>query len=206
MARRTVRSATIIIWGLLLAVACQARVAATPNLGTGPLGNPDAYLQRGDEYAAAQAYALAVADYSQALKLRPAWAEAYNNRGYSYWWNGQVDAALADYNQALALRPNYAFAYNNRGVLYMAGGQTALAIADFTRAIELQPDFPQAYRNRGNAYLRLGQFGPARADLSRVGADPAPWLLAFCGGLGLIAAAAVLALRRRRGPRLPPIV
>src|SRR5258706_13718661 len=45
-------------------VACQARTSAAPALGAGPLDSAGAYVERGDKYAAAQAYARALADYS----------------------------------------------------------------------------------------------------------------------------------------------
>ena len=184
-------------------VACQARANTVPALGSGPLGSAEAYLERGDGYAAAQAYSQAIADYSEALRQRPNWAEAYNNRGYSEWWHGQSEAALADYNQALALRPAYAYAYNNRGVVSMATGQTAQSIVDVTRALKLQPDFPQAYRIRGNAFLRLGQFGPALSDFRRAGGGPAPWLLALGGVLAGLALLAALIAVRWRWTRVP---
>jgi tetratricopeptide (TPR) repeat protein len=203
MRRSLFCSLAVLVLGAGVMVACQARSSAAPHLGSGPLDNAEAYLRRGDEYAAAQDYPRAIADYSEALRLRPDWPEAYNNRGYSYWWHGQGDEALADYNRALALRPQYAYAYNNRGVVYMAGGQPVLAVADFTHAIELQPDFPQAYRNRANVELRLGQLGLALADFRRAGVDPMPLLLVVCGvSLALALAGAFGAIRWLRG-RVP---
>ena len=182
--------------------ACQGRPNATPALGAEPLDSAENYLRRGDEYSGAQAYGQAIADYSEALRLQPDWAEAYNNRGYALFWNGQGDKALADYNRALALRPLYPYACNNRGVAYMAGGEPALAIADFTRAIELQPLFPQAYRNRGNAYLRQGQLGPALEDFRRAGQDPLPLLIAICAvPAALVLAASFATIRWLRGRR-----
>ena len=92
------------------------------------------------------------------LKLKPDYAEAYNNRGYSYYYGSKanLDEAIADYSKAIELRPDYAYAYNNRGAAYLANGFPDKAISDLNRALQLKPGFPQAHSNRGNAYLRTG--------------------------------------------------
>ena len=48
------------------------------SIATGPLNSAEAYLMRGDEYADIKDYAQAVADYTQAIQLKPDYAEAYN--------------------------------------------------------------------------------------------------------------------------------
>ena len=60
----------------------------------GPLADAVAYLARGDGYADNRDYERAIADYDEALRLRPDWAEAYNNRGYAYYWKGDATPRL----------------------------------------------------------------------------------------------------------------
>ena len=69
----------------------QPQVTAPPAIATGVLSTAEAYLRRGDQYAAAQDYDRAISDYTQAIKLNPDYAEAYNNRGYAEYWNGKVE-------------------------------------------------------------------------------------------------------------------
>ena len=53
---------------------------------------------------------------SNAVRLQPYDAIAYNNRGIAYADLGDYQSAIEDYNQAIRLKPDYADAYNNRGL------------------------------------------------------------------------------------------
>jgi len=165
---------------------------------TGPLPDAEAYLQRGEAAAGAHRYDQAIADYDMAIRLRPDYAEAYNDRGHAYHWKGgNGDRARADFTRAIELRPNYPTAYNNRGVVAMAGGDAARSIPDFDRALELNPAFRNAYVNRGNARLRLGRVGPALDDFHRAGMYPER-TVAILGGLVLLTVAGIVVARRTR--------
>lgn len=106
----------------------------------------------------------AIAAYSEAIRRRPAFAEAYYERGLTHVQMGDLDAAIADYTDAIRLRPEYRQAYNNRGVAYAQREDYDKAIEDCTRAIELDPDDDLAYRNRGLAYHDTGQIDKAVED------------------------------------------
>src|SRR5262245_47640354 len=81
----------------------------------------EVHLKRGEALAGEHRYDEAIAEYNMAIRLRPDYAEAYNDRGHSYHWKGgNGDRAIADFTRAIELRPNYPTAYNNRGVCYMA--------------------------------------------------------------------------------------
>ena len=101
---------------------------------------------------------------SEAIRLDPNYASAYNNRGNAYGDLKQFDRAIADYDQAIRLDPNVADAYNNRGYAYRDLKQFYRAIADYDQAIRLDPNFALAYNNRGNAYNDLNQFDCAIED------------------------------------------
>ena len=109
-------------------------------------------------------YKGAIADYDSAIRLKPDYADAYNNRGVAKDDLGQHFAAIADYDSAIRLKPDYANAYNNRGVAKGNLGQHFAAIADYDTAIRLKPDDATAYYNRGNAKDDLGQHFAAIAD------------------------------------------
>ena len=50
---------------------------------------------------------LAIADYTQALRINHDYAEAYYNRGSAYHRIGQDDLAIADFTEALRINPDY---------------------------------------------------------------------------------------------------
>ena len=109
----------------------------------------------------------AIANYDQALKLKPDYADAYYNRGNAYADKAEYDRAIADYDQALKLKPDLDMAYNNRGSAYYYKGEYDHAIADFDQALKLKPDSAKAYNNRGNTYRKKGEYDRAIADCDK---------------------------------------
>ena len=192
--RRVIDTLAILLWvAALRAVGAQSGGAATTRSF-----DADAYLKRGEAAAGAHGYDDAIADYSEAIRLRPDYAEAYNDRGHAYHRKGgNGDRALADFTRAIELRPEYPTAYNNRGVVYMAGGHAARAIPEFDRALELNPNFRNAYVNRANARLRLLHIGAALDDFHRAGMYPER-TAAMLGAAILLVVAGVVVVRRAR--------
>lgn len=193
MIRTSRPGATVLVWVVTLRV-----VTAQPaSVATEPLADAEAYLKRGEAFADAHKYDEAIADYNMAIRLRPDYAEAYNDRGHAYHWKGgNADRAIADFTRAIELRPNYPTAYNNRGVVYMAGGDAAKGIPDFDRALELNPNFRNAYVNRGNARLRLLRVGAALDDFHRAGMYPER-VVAMLGAVLLAVVGIFVAVARR---------
>jgi tetratricopeptide (TPR) repeat protein len=110
--------------------------------------------------------AAALADFEQALQLRPSYPEALNNRGSIRQGQGNLDEALADFEAALRLEPDYLEALNNRGTARQALGDLAGALADFDQVLAVLPAACAAviYHNRGAARQALGDLAGARAD------------------------------------------
>ena len=74
---------------------------------------------------------------TEAIRLKPDDAEAYNNRGNAKFDLGDKQGAIADYNQAIRLKPDYALAYFNRGVAKYELGDRQGALNDFRQAAPL---------------------------------------------------------------------
>ncbi len=109
-------------------------------------------------------YEKSIAHYTEALKLKPDYVEAYNNRGNVYASIGEEDKAISDFSTAINLKPDAAEVYNNRGTIYVGIGRYDQAVSDFARAVELKPNLALASYNRGVAYLKKGDFDTAIAD------------------------------------------
>ncbi len=107
------------------------------------------YNYRGYAYNEKGEYDLAIADYTESIKLKPS-ASAYSNRGSAYNWKGDYDSAIKDCTESIKLKPNDS-AYSNRGCAYTGKGDYDSAIKDYTESIKLKPNAP-AYSNRGSAY------------------------------------------------------
>ena len=109
-------------------------------------------------------YDRAIADYTEAIRLDPKHAAAFNNRGLAWTAKGEHDRAIADYTEAIRLDPKHAAAFYNRGNAWSAKGEYDRAIADYTEAIRLDPNYATAFNNRGNAWAAKGEYDRAIAD------------------------------------------
>ena len=116
-----------------------------------------AYYDKGDDDRA-------IAEYIEAIRLDPKFAQAYSSRGLAYDHKGDLGHADPDYNEAIRLDPKYAQAYFNRGNAYYQKGDDDRAIADYNEAIRLTPKYAYAYNNRGTAYDHKGDADRAIAD------------------------------------------
>ena len=81
----------------------------------------------------------AIADYDQAIKLKPDDSDAYVNRGNARAKLGDNKGAIADYDQAIKLKSDYANAYYGRGNARSNLGDNKGATADYQKAVELYP-------------------------------------------------------------------
>jgi Tfp pilus assembly protein PilF len=63
----------------------------------------DAWAFRGHVWGAKGDFARAIADYDQALKLRPRWSDVYVNRGIARLMQGKLAEAEADFARCRAL-------------------------------------------------------------------------------------------------------
>lgn len=113
--------------------------------------------------------------YTEAIRLKPDYADAFNNRGFARYAKGDLDAALKDYNDAIRLNPDFALAFLNRGNVRYNKGDWDAALKDYNEAIRLKPDFADAFYNRSLARKALGDADGARKDAdeaTRLGYKP----------------------------------
>ena len=109
----------------------------------------------------------AIAEYSKAIRLDPANAEAYRGRGRERDLKDDYDAAIADFGQALRIDPRSASAYAGRGHAYLHGRRDYDgAVADYSEAIRLDPKNARWRGERAGAYFQKRDFDAAIADYS----------------------------------------
>ncbi len=122
------------------------------------------YVKNGDRKLLVDDYRGALADYSNAIKLRPEFADAYFNRGRAKHGLGDYKGAIDDYSKAVELEPAHAKHYCFRGGIKSEYKDYHGAIGDFTKTVELDPNYAMAYFNRAIAFLGIGQKIEAVAD------------------------------------------
>jgi tetratricopeptide (TPR) repeat protein len=123
-----------------------------------------AYQRRGNARVDAGAGAQAVADFNEAIRLRPNEPAAYSDRARAKLSVQDISGAIADYSEALRLAPATASSYVGRGHAHFLKGDTTPAIADFTEALRLSPTSPSILNRRGLAYRRSGDLARAIDD------------------------------------------
>ena len=169
------RTATAVVaTGILLACAVAARVQvhywqSSMTLWKHALDvttdNYAAHTYYGNALAARGDVSGAIAEYTEAIRIRPDYAEAHNNLGPALANQGKVDDAIQQFVEAIRLRPNYADAYSNLGVALASQGKFDAAIARYSEALRLDPDHARARGNLGLALLAQGRTSDAEREL-----------------------------------------
>jgi lipoprotein NlpI len=117
--------------------------------------------------------------YTEAIRIKPDYAEAYYNRGIARKAKGDLDGAIKDYTEAIRIKPDHASAYINRGSARREKGDLDGAIKDYTEAIRIKPDFADAYNNRGIARKAKGDLDGAIKDYTEAIRIKSDYALAY---------------------------
>ena len=99
-------------------------------------------------------YDASIDDYTEAIRLCPDFADAYNSRadakllfGKSETTSGNgeteyyLNQAIIDSNTSIKLDPNNALFYHTRGQIKYALGDSCAAIDDYEKALEIDPNY-----------------------------------------------------------------
>jgi len=112
--------------------AAQLEAHYAPNLGS-------ALQQRATVYVGQKKFQEAIADYSEALKIKSDAPDIYERRAYAEMQLKDYDKALSDYNQAIKLSPEEAKYYQVRALIYQNKGNFKAALADTEKTLKLDP-------------------------------------------------------------------
>jgi tetratricopeptide (TPR) repeat protein len=133
--------------------------------------NFDRYYYRGWANSKLKNYAMAIADLTLAIGLKPDDSSSYFERGYAYMVSKDNARALPDFTKVMTLDPTNVEAYYNRGTIYYRTKEYAKSIADLDKYIALnQADkalMADGYENRGLAQLYSGNADRAVEDFTK---------------------------------------
>ena len=78
-------------------------------------------------------------DFERAVKLKPDYAEAFNNLGVVYYQQGEYRKAISRYKSAISIRDSASF-HSNLGSVYFAQKKLPMAMNEYLLALQLDPD------------------------------------------------------------------
>jgi len=109
----------------------------------------------------------AIAQFQQALDIRPDYAETHNDLGLALAQKGLVAEAIAQYQKALEIRSDLMEAHVNLGNALAQQGQWDEAIAHYEWGLGGQPGNGKIYSNIGHALFQQGKLDEAINYLQR---------------------------------------
>lgn len=104
---------------------------------------PAAHFNLGTALTVAGDLDAAMAEYRQALSLRPDYPQALNNLGSLLVRQGRAAEGLSQFQQAIRSDPANADAHYNLGLVLLEQGRTAEGVAHLKQTTVLSPDSPK---------------------------------------------------------------
>ncbi len=124
-----------------------------------------------------------IAEFREALRIRPHDFEATCDLGAALDLRGETDAAIAYLREARKLRTNDVRVHLNLGAALVHKGQADEAVALYREALPLQPDSPDLHFNLGVALLHQRKVDEAIGELTRA-VELRPWYTEAYATLG----------------------
>lgn len=129
----------------------------------------DFYYRRGCENSNLNKFSEAIEDFTKAISIDPAFANAYSYRGFAKNKTNRYTEAIDDYTKGFELNMNempYYF-YTLRGSAYKSLENYSAAVEDYSKSIELNPQYVAAYNGRGLSNQYLMNYAAAIEDFSK---------------------------------------
>jgi tetratricopeptide (TPR) repeat protein len=102
----------------------------------------EAYLARGNVWAALGEFETAIDDFSQAIKIDNNFLEAYFARGKAYGAIGEFKKAERDFKWIVDHDPNFSPVYRERAMAFLAVNNTERAISELGKYLMHDPNAP----------------------------------------------------------------
>lgn len=127
-----------------------------------------AYYNHGVYLVGKKQFAVAVMNFTEAIRKDSLFLQAYENRGVARYYLNDPAGAIADYDKALKINPNDYSTYGRRGWAKYQLQQYSESISDFDIAIEGKRDNAGYYVIRGQAKFKIQDYEGAIQDFNMV--------------------------------------
>ncbi|HZR17572.1 MAG TPA: tetratricopeptide repeat protein [Verrucomicrobiae bacterium] len=99
----------------------------------------------------------AQANFQEAIRLAPLWADPHNNLGNTLRYAGKLEDALREYRIAVRLKPNLPSAHFNLGRVLAELRRFDEALSEFDEAARLDPNYPWPHFQIATILLEQGR-------------------------------------------------
>ncbi|MBS2007061.1 MAG: protein kinase [Cyanobacteria bacterium SZAS TMP-1] len=126
--------------------------------------NPDdfkAYFYRGKHFCQTREYTKAIADFTDALRVKKDSAFAHAQRAHAYYMLRKYDQAIADCNAQIALEGASVAGYHNRADAYFGKRDYRMALADAQKFLDKYPGDYSMQVMKARALLKLNRLPEA---------------------------------------------
>ena len=124
------------------------------------------FANRGDAWLSKGEYVKAIADFDEAVKLKPETGAFQNARCFARAQAGrELEAAMADCEAALKIRPKDAAVLDSRALVWFRMGKFDEALKDYNAALALSPDLASSLFMRGVVEIRQGHASEGQTDI-----------------------------------------
>jgi tetratricopeptide (TPR) repeat protein len=147
--------ASRIISFVLVLVASQVMAGET---------NSSSGYERGLSNMNSKEWKEAILNFTDAIRLNPKDALAYEARGGAHCAMGELDKAINDFTQAIQLAPANDRLFYNRSAAHRAKREFDKAISDLSDTLRLNPTCELAWKCRADSYSEKGEFDKAIND------------------------------------------
>ncbi len=128
---------------------------------------PQKLWETANEDLTNQNYQAAIQKYSELIKNKSKFPDAYLNRGIAYSAIKNFELSILDLNKYIEIIPDNERAYGFRGWAKYYEEDFMGAMVDFNKQIELDPDNSKPYYNRGSVKSKLGDNKGAISDYTK---------------------------------------
>jgi tetratricopeptide (TPR) repeat protein len=104
---------------------------------------------------------------SQALKIKPADAQAQGNLGLAYQRMGNLTLAERSFRKSIEIGAKTPAIFNSLGNLLRESGRASEAVQVFESTLKVDGNYPECWTNLSQALVELGEFGRAFQAVSR---------------------------------------
>ena len=125
------------------------------------------YLDKGNLKADLNDFVGAIEDYTNAIRINPQLAIAFNNRGTAKGNLNDHFGAIEDYTKAIEINPQFGTSYSSRGSSKFNINNFLEAIEDFTKAIEINIIDSASYCGRGASKHMISDYFGAIEDYTK---------------------------------------